>query len=352
MRLTLLIPELLWSEPGDTTAHAPAMASSLAKILAQCRFSRQANTGWEAALLRLAGLHADSSLAVLRAIGDQFDPLAEEAPRWLCADPVHLRFHQDRLILADANELALETDELAGLQRRLNEALAGRAELFFCGPTRGYLKLAASAPDPTRFGGMALSRKIGCEVRPGDFGADATVRGLANELQMLLHDDPLNLARQAAGKPAVNALWLWGCGKAPEKASTTSANQHDQPPIDAIAGPHPLIAGVARTLGIPQQISESARHPLQFIDTLNTPTHYQDSAAYAAAWGLIDQQHLAPALTSLQRLQRRQIDLVAPVVFGELRWQISPLAAWLGRFNLHGRKRWPDLVGQLAHSAE
>lgn len=348
MRLTLLIPELLWSEPGDTEANAPASRSALAKILAQRRFVRQTNVGWEASLLRLAGLRPESSLAVLRARGETGAMLAEpidpaDARRWLCADPVHLRFHQDRLILADGHELALRDEELAALASRLNAALAGRAEFFFSGPLRGYARLAAS-PRQAPAAGQPLSRKIGREVRPGDFGDAAELRGLANEIQMLLHADPVNEARAAAGQPTVNALWLWGAGEVPGAAGSASDA------IDAIAGEHPLIAGIANTLAIPQLDAAATgarrtRHTLHFIDALNVPTHYQNSLDYAAAWQALDSAHLGPALGALRQWQLQRVDVVAPVVFGEVHWQVSPLNAWTGRL---GRRSWADLVAALA----
>lgn len=350
MRLTLLIPELLWSEPGDTEANAPATRSALAKILAQRHFARQTNVGWEACLLRLAGLRPESSLAVLRARGEASplldEPLAPaDAQRWLCADPVHLRFHQDRLILADGHELGLRSEELAAIANRLNAALAGRAEFFFSDPLRGYARLAASqAQAPAA--GQPLSRKIGCEVRPGDFGDAAELRGLANEIQMLLHADPVNEARAAAGQPTVNALWLWGAGEVPGAAGSEAGT------IDAIAGEHPLVAGIAKTLAIPQLDTTApgarrTRHTLHFIDTLNVPTHYQNSLDYAAVWQGLDRAHLAPALAALRRWQLQQVDVVAPVVFGEVHWQVSPLNAWTGRL---GRRSWADLVATLAES--
>lgn len=360
MRLTLLIPELLWSEPGDAEANAPAERSALARILAQRRFARRTNPGWEASLLRLAGLRPDSSLAVLRARGEA-DPLldatteATETRRWLCADPVHLRFHQDRLILADGHELGLGDDELDGLARRLNVALAGRAEFFFRGPLRGYARLATApaAPSGRASTAQALSRKIGCEVRPSDFGGDANLRGLANEIQMLLHADPLNAARSAAGKPAVNALWLWGAGEAPGAATASIGAIGAIDAIDAIAGSHPLVAGIAATLAIPALdaapgAARRPRHALHLLDPLSTPTHYQNSLAYAAAWQALDRAQLAPTLSALRRGQLSRVDLVSPVVFGELHWQLSPLTAWLAAL---GRRRWPELLSALAEAA-
>ena len=36
------------------------------------------------------------------------------------------------------------------------------------------------------------------------------------EAQMILHDHPVNAARESRGEPVVNSLWLWGGGVVPE----------------------------------------------------------------------------------------------------------------------------------------
>jgi hypothetical protein len=41
----------------------------------------------------------------------------------------------------------------------------------------------------------------------------ARVRSLMNEIQMLLHEHPVNLARLERRQPAINSVWLWGIGR-------------------------------------------------------------------------------------------------------------------------------------------
>ena len=49
------------------------------------------------------------------------------------------------------------------------------------------------------------------------YGASASEwRKLFNEAQMLLHEQPLNLAREARGEPAINGVWFWGGGVMPK----------------------------------------------------------------------------------------------------------------------------------------
>ena len=50
---------------------------------------------------------------------------------------------------------------------------------------------------------------------PAGPGAGAYHR-LMGELQMLLHDHAVNERRTASGIPAINSIWFWGGGTAPE----------------------------------------------------------------------------------------------------------------------------------------
>lgn len=343
MRLTLLIPELIWSEPGDREAQAGAETSTFAKILASRRFEHTANAGWEIALLQLSGLGARDSLAALRMRGDGLPaPAEEETPTWLCADPVHLRFHQERLILADARELALSFEECEGLARRLNDALAGRAEVRFASPERAYLRLIGAATLPAN-ANPPLSLRVGRAVRPSDFGADAQQRALANEIQMLLHDDPVNRARAASGQPVINALWLWGQGGKPGVATDSPRRP------DALIGEHPLVKGIAAHLGLPTGAApDGAAHVLQLDIRLGESTQYQDGEAFAAAWRALERDLLKPTLGALRGGRLERLELVAPVAFGQLHWSIGRLAAWFGPL---ARAGWPSLLTRLVQSA-
>jgi len=49
-------------------------------------------------------------------------------------------------------------------------------------------------------------------------------RRLQNELQMLLHDHPVNAAREARGELAINGIWFWGAGAFRGKAVPMGPN--------------------------------------------------------------------------------------------------------------------------------
>jgi len=70
-------------------------------------------------------------------------------------------------------------------------------------------------------------------------GPDARRWGsLMNEIQMLWHDSPVNLAREKEGKLPISGIWLSGGGVLPVDISR---------PCDRIYADHPLAAGLAAT---------------------------------------------------------------------------------------------------------
>jgi len=132
---------------------------------------------------------------------------------WACAEPVHLVTGLDHLRLAPLAGLGLAPAEAQALCDSIAAGLAGS----------GYvLRLTAYGPWL-----LECPTGIECEtVEPADAegrdlrdclpaGRDGlVVRKLMNELQMLLHEHPVNAHRLDRGLAPVNALWLWGFGQA------------------------------------------------------------------------------------------------------------------------------------------
>lgn len=329
MPLTLLIPELVWSNPDEPDAFAPLAGCRSARLLARLSPSRTARGASETILAAEAGWPADPTappapLAALRLAGEA----APGAPAagddfWLCADPVHLRFHQDRLILGDASRLDLAPEEVAALAADLGRALAP-ASLHAPHPGRWYLRLPdgeaadAGSPPPSEVTGRA--------IHPAQLGTSRRCRQLANEIQILLHDHPVNAARAARGAATVNALWLWGGGR-------LSA---PRPAVIRVVGDGALARGLAFAGGHPPRSAEdftalparAAPPVLAVLDDLLAPSHYQEADAYSEAWRAIDRHWLAPALAALQRGQLDLLRIVAPTTYGTLRWQLRPRDLW------------------------
>jgi hypothetical protein len=67
---------------------------------------------------------------------------------WLCADPVHLRFHHERIILADAGAFDLETTRRRALTTSLNQEFADIGQFHVATARRWYLKPNAAVDHP------------------------------------------------------------------------------------------------------------------------------------------------------------------------------------------------------------
>jgi hypothetical protein len=132
---------------------------------------------------------------------------------WL-ATPVHwtagmdtVRLHPQGLLTLDASEatqLAMDYARVfAGSGWEL-AATGGRELLFSGAPVAD-----CQADDPALWCGQSpkagMARGRGARI----------LRQLGAEMEMWLHEHPVNRRRTAAGSPSISALWLWGNGPAP-----------------------------------------------------------------------------------------------------------------------------------------
>lgn len=323
MLLTLLIPELLWSDPDDRSVWSTADTSTLATLLPRASFARQPTEATESCLARLCG-RADAPLAALRAAGDGLDA---HAGAWVCADPVHLRFHQERLIVGDASQLALTADDAGTLIGELNAEFHATGRFLATTPERWYLR-----PHSALIGGCGpLSHAVGREMTPDSMAAEPTLRRLGHETQMALHASPLNARRSEAGQLPVNALWLWGGGR------LDHADPFDPPP--ALAAKSPIAQGIARLAGsvcappaasLADQLAEKidASELLVELDDLLLPAAYQDAAAWREAWEKLARDWFSGLPGALRSGRIEALRLVSPTAFGSLEWRLSRRAAW------------------------
>lgn len=140
----------------------------------------------------------------------------------LRADPVHLKADRDRVVLYRARDLLVSSNEAKQFVDEITSVLDDSGldgsgqnnpgwSLEAAAATRWYLHLdkdidlSTSAPD------MALSGDIFHHLPTGNDAS--TWRSLINEMQMLLHNSPLNQLRNDGGLDTLNSLWLWGGGQ-------------------------------------------------------------------------------------------------------------------------------------------
>lgn len=135
---------------------------------------------------------------------------------WIAAaDPVYLEPRLDSLCLHALREPAVSRSELRLLFDHLQETLAedktyGFARLATCGYLRAEEPIVTASVPPF----VVHLRNPADYLPSGEDAAD--FRRLQSEIEMALHDHPVNVERQIRGLQPVNSLWLWGGGHAPE----------------------------------------------------------------------------------------------------------------------------------------
>ena len=143
---------------------------------------------------------------------------------WCVAQPVHLVAGLDHLRLAPLAQAALTEEDARALGELVGSHFA-TDDLTVAAFVQGAWLL--------RF-----TRPINCSTQPPDAvvghnvhdfmpaGRDgARVRSLMNEIQMLLHEHPVNQRRERARLLPVNGWWIWGFGDASADASADRVDE-------------------------------------------------------------------------------------------------------------------------------
>ncbi|GAB2182127.1 hypothetical protein DLREEDagrD3_23500 [Denitratisoma sp. agr-D3] len=318
--LTLLLPGLLWPEPAlsDTVFDLPLPA--LQTLLGRSRRQRQAleeNAWWT----RLAGQPLAAAPLRLHA----FDVAPGEGP-WLCADPVHLRFEQQTLVLADPAEIQLSPSESTALAATLTPLLESFGVLHVTAPSQWHLQPnEALPPCPPLLGdliGQAAQALLpeGSEHRPW--------RRLFNEVQMALHGHPVNQAREAAGKPVINSLALWGGGTMPVAGAPGA-------PFQRLIGDDAVWRGLARhwridIADLPVDYRPLPGSTLAYVPALLAPTRQRNALTWREGLKALEQHWFAPILQALDRGALQAFTLVG---FGDDQAQSHCLTATTRRWD-------------------
>lgn len=174
---------------------------------------------------------ADGGTGYLGGLGDYFPGVDASVPAaaitreflagdageatWLSADPAWVQPDMNGVRLLACGQLQLSMAEAqafaATLQPVFEEA---DLELRISTPDRWHLRLPTATPLPGFAAPeQALGEDLSQHLPQGAEGRRWRV--LLNDIQVLLHQHPLNTERRARGLAPVNSLWLWGGGPLP-----------------------------------------------------------------------------------------------------------------------------------------
>ena len=224
---------------------------------------------------------------------------------WLSADPAWVQPDMNGVRLLACGQMQLGMDEAQALAEPLRPVFdeAGM-QLEISTPDHWHLRLPGDTPLPAfAVPEQALGEDLGQHLPQGAEGRRWRV--LLNDVQVLLHQHPLNARRQARGQSPVNSLWLWGGGRLPDALSGN---------VVGVVGDDLLLRALAARAGIAQQ-SRTADAVAGggagwLIDLQDLPAH-----EIASRWGSV----LLPLLG-------RQ-SVVLHFASGE-RWRHKPFHRW------------------------
>jgi hypothetical protein len=328
MHCHLLIPSLF--PPGAVTQQNDPLhgvkAPALQTLLARATCVQAPHSEMESWLCESFGVarQQDYPVAPLCLMADGVAP---ETHYWLRADPVHLGVERDQLVLSEASTFSLAQDEADALIATLNQHFAADG-LHFVAPRaqRWYLRLACSPVLTTHGLYQAAGHNVHALLPAGQEAM--RWRALLNEVQMLLFELPVNVAREARGIAPINSVWLSGGGVLPQ----------DLPqPFDHVWAGDALARGLALAARIPgKNLPEDAaawlkqaapgKH-LLVLDALRPVACYGDPHAWRGELARLEEQWFAPLKQALQR-GAITLTLHASTPAGTLSFTLSRSKLW------------------------
>ena len=329
MQLVLVLPGLLDTVGADA---APARAPALAELLGWSGAPSRNADGLDAEIASHYGIarQTDWPLAAIRAAalglptGDLY---------WLAADPVTLVVGRDEVAFSGIVDDLASTDA-ATLIATLNAHFA-RDGIGFAAPRPDaiFARLAAAPRLATHPPAATPDRPLRLRLPEG---ADAPkFRRWQSEIQMLLHEHPINVEREKNGRPPVNGIWFSAGGVLPPRPSPS-------PTIRTFAS-----AGIAVALAT--HVGASAQ-PL--------PANIGAALADASGAGLavvvlapdaaadeIERSHAMPARDALARGRFEEVSILAQDAGDALCWRTRRPGLWQ---RIAGGARRHDLAALLA----
>ncbi len=321
MHVQLVLPGLMWPN------HAPALTQGLAlpaleRLLGCATLQRAGRLNPDDALGTLFGLPAPLPVAALRRLGET-NPADEAAfeptQHYLCADPVHLHFAREHLLLTDAADLNISRDEANELVDALNTLLAEVAPelagIQAMAPDRWYLPLPGDAE--THFFPLAdvLGRPVS-HFAPEGVKARQWAR-LCNEIQVMLHNHPLNQKRDTDGLPTINSVWFWGAGRLPDVCTR---------PATALHANTTLARGLGRQCGMTLHAAHMPpeQDALVLADDLLAPALRLDLDRWRSCLQHLEQTRFVPLLKQLRAGRLKKLSCIAPGDHLSLVFEVRP----------------------------
>ena len=294
MKFHILVPNLFWP---DATFRIEALPH-LETLLAKGERVMSPGCGLEEWLCKafLVRKQEDWPVAPLT-----LEKGAEDLDYWLRADPVNLQVRRDHLTLLGPEALSVSDREAGLVIDALNRHFETDGLLFVAENPEAWL---VRPPSPPHVSTTPLCDAIGRDIDPYlPKGVDAMRwNQIANEIQMLLHDHPVNEEREREGKFPVNSLWFWGGGMAPDVR---------QSPFSSISSDNLIARGLSKQTDTPfRPVPVNAKEWLSglqgegehlvILEDLRFPSRYGDANEWDSRLRRIESEWFEPLHLAVQ----------------------------------------------------
>lgn len=331
MRLVLILPGLLEAPTGGGS---PLRGPALAELLALGGPPSRGADGLDAAVASLYGVErqADWPLAAIRAAslglptGDAY---------WLAADPVTLVVGRDDVTLSGIVEDLSRADADA-LASTLNAHFVNDGVVFVAPRPDSILARLATPPRLTTHP-PAATKDEPLRLRLPQ-GADAPMwRRWQSEIQMLLHEHPVNVEREKCGRPPVNSLWFSAGGVLPPRTSP-------DPPVRTFADAGIAVALSAHIGNPARPVPAHLGGALEHEDTRAGQTLVV-ALATDIALPELERSWAAHARDALAAGQLTEVSVLARDAGDCVSWRALRPGLWQ---RIAGRARRRDLAAEIA----
>jgi hypothetical protein len=284
--IAIALPGSLWPEQSGVEPYdglrVPALTGALAPTTARIEEARC----WSGLLIKsLTGVEQDAPFAL---VSPYVNSKSEPNQTWLRADPVHYVAGREDVALGSLHDFNVSESEAKACIGALNTHFAEDGLHWHALSPRQWLLRAPGAltvqtVDP--WAGMNMPARY--VPMQGDHARQ--LRRWTTEAQMLLHEHPVNVARQARGERAINSVWMWAVG-----GSLPEALEN----IGFVSS-----CNNAKLLGSALKIGSFAPQVFGYFPDLMRTFFLGDAAEWRAAFTLLFEKELAPLLRESQSVE-------------------------------------------------
>lgn len=310
---------------GNNLLALPA-DSALARLLSKAEV-RLLDMPLEAVVCVQHGLMTQQDYPIAPIAAD-VDGLQVGDAYWLRADPVHLLLQRDSFSLSDPVPLQVSREHAEQLIASLNQHFSQDGMTFFIGSSGAwYLRLDQIPDIQTTLPSVALDRNIYGFMPQG--AAASVWLSYMNEVQMLLHDHPINALRESSHQAAINSVWFSGGGVMPLSRQSGHG-------VDLVVADGLLYRGLAKWSRLTLRPSGEplAKLLLQLAThnrvRLELPgQHISDDAAFNALWDGLKNGQIKQLSMNLGCYEKTLAATVKPMDIYRFWRKRKPIGAYL-----------------------